>query len=163
MPSAIAGKAVHRSRRRCCCNADRVIDLRDTAMKLCVNSRDELIIMDLDLVACFAADGNYTTIQYIEGQKVTASIGLSKMESLVSAAYPKGEPSPFVRLGRSLLVNQNYLCHINVQKQRLVLSDLHKSSISINVTKNLLKTYKQFVSDTFRKSVAAPQDKQQNK
>ena len=36
---------------------------------------------------------------------------------------PKDRRSPFVRLGRSLLVNQTYLTHINVLKQRLTLSD----------------------------------------
>lgn len=118
-------------------------------MKLCINSRDELIIINLDEVACFNADGNYTVIHYIEGQKTTANIGLSKMEKLVSAAYPTGQASPFVRLGRSFLINQRYLCHIDTQKQKLVLSNYKKATLTINVTKNLLKAYKLFVSQSF--------------
>ena len=118
-------------------------------MKLCINSRDELYIIDLSEVACFNADGNYTNIHYIGGQKQTIALGLSKVEKLVSSAYPVGKPSPFVRLGRSLLINQMYLCHIDTQKQKIILSDFKKSSLAINVTKNLLKTYKAFVDKSF--------------
>lgn len=118
-------------------------------MKLCINSRDELIIINLDEVACFNADGNYTNIHYIGGQKLTASIGLTKMEGLVSRAYPSGVASPFVRLGRSFLINQSYLCQIDTLKQKIMLSDFKKSSITLNVTKNLLKSYKAFVNQSF--------------
>lgn len=121
-------------------------------MKLCINSRDELIVINLDEVACFNADGNYTNIHYIGGQKMTASLGLTKMEGLVSRAYPSGMPSPFVRLGRSFLINQSYLCQIDTLKQKIVLSDFRKSSITLNVTKNLLKNYKAFVSQSFIKT-----------
>lgn len=119
-------------------------------MKLCINSRDELFIIDLSYVACFNADGNYTNIHYIGGQKQTISIGLSKMEKLVSSAFPTGQASNFVRIGRSFLINQSFLCHIDSQKQKIVLSDFKKSSLTINVTKNLLKAYKTHVSQSYQ-------------
>lgn len=130
-------------------------------MKLCINSRDELMIINLDEVACFNADGNYTNIHYIGGQKFTVSIGLSKMEKLVSSAFPPGQASSFVRLGRSFLINQKYLCHIDTLKQKIVLSDFRKSTITLNVTKNLLKTYKAFVSKSSQKPTAKPSTKLQ--
>ena len=120
-------------------------------MRLCINSRDELYVIDLDEVACFNADGNYTNIHYIGGQKQVISIGLTKMEKLVSSAYPAGQASSFVRVGRSFLVNQRYLCHIDTLKQKIVLSDFKKSSLTINVTKNLLKAYKAYVEQNFPK------------
>lgn len=119
-------------------------------MKLCINSRDELTLVELNEVACFQADGNYTTINYMGGQQTTVSLGLSKIEGLVSTAYPKGKPSPFVRLGRSLLVNQTYLCQIDVQKQKLVLSDFRKFKVNISVTKPLLKVFKTFISQQYK-------------
>ena len=32
--------------------------------KLCLNSRDELLFLDLDKIAFFKANGNYTNITY---------------------------------------------------------------------------------------------------
>ena len=125
-------------------------------MKLCINSRDELFIIDLDEVACFNADGNYTNIHYIGGQKQTLCVGLSKMEKLISSAYPTGQASTFVRIGRSFLINQRYLCHINAQQQKIVLSDFRKASLTINVTKNLLKAYKTYVEGLFQNQHAEP-------
>lgn len=119
-------------------------------MKLCINSRDELFIINLDEVACFNADGNYTNIHYIGGQKQSISLGLTKMEKLVSSAYPTGQASGFVRVGRSFLVNQKYLCHIDTLKQKLILSDFKKASLTINITKNLLKAYKAYVDKSFQ-------------
>lgn len=119
-------------------------------MKLCINSRDELTLIELSEVACFRADGNFTIINYMGGQQSTVSLGLSKMEKLVSTAYPKGKASPFVRLGRSLLVNQSYLCQIDVQKQKLVLSDFRKFKVTIAVTKTLLKALKNVISEHYK-------------
>lgn len=121
-------------------------------MKLCINSRDELTLVELNEVACFQADGNYTNVSYMGGQQTVVSLGLSKMEALISAAYPKGKASPFVRLGRSLLINQGYLCQIDVQKQRIVLSDFRKFKVNISVTKPLLKAFKNFISQQYKAS-----------
>lgn len=118
-------------------------------MKLCINSRDELFIIDLDEVACFNADGNYTNIHFMGGLKQNLSVGLSKMEALISSAYPAGQASPFVRIGRSFLVNQKYLSHIDIQKQKLILSDFKKASLTLNISKNLLKAYKAYVDKSF--------------
>lgn len=50
-----------------------------TMPKLCLNSRDDLIILNLDHVAFFQANGNYTQLTYISGQKQLLTIGLSKV------------------------------------------------------------------------------------
>lgn len=119
-------------------------------MKFCINTRDEIIIINLDEVACFQANGNYTNICYMSGQKMTVSIGISKMEQLISKLYPKGEPSTFLKVGRSLLINQKYLCHIDTLKQKVVLSDYKKSLINISIGKNLLKKLKVYIGEQYK-------------
>ncbi|WP_305239527.1 LytTR family transcriptional regulator DNA-binding domain-containing protein [uncultured Muribaculum sp.] len=91
--------------------------------KLCLNSRDELLFLDLDKIAFFKANGNYTNITYIEGQQQMITMGLSKVEQVLRTALQPGKPSPFLRLGRSLIINQSYLYSISVVRQRLNLSD----------------------------------------
>lgn len=116
---------------------------RTAAMsKLCLNSRDELLFIDLEKIAFFKANGNYTNITYIEGQQQMLTMGLSKIEQVLRTALPQGKPSPFLRLGRSLIINQTYLYSISVVRQRLSLSDFCGHIMSLAVPKQLLRDYK---------------------
>lgn len=113
--------------------------------RLCLNSRDELLIIDLDKIVCLQANGNYTNILYIDGLKTMISLGLSKMESLIKAAILVNTPSPFIRMGRSYIINQKYLSQINVLKQQLTLSDYGKHHYTITIPKQLLKEYREII------------------
>lgn len=114
--------------------------------KICLNNRDEMIMLFVDNIAYIMADGNYTKICYIGGMTTVLSFGISKVETLVSASYADGEVCPFVRLGRSVIINQWFLYDINVLKQHLVLSDCIKKTITLKLPKPLLKKYKELVS-----------------
>lgn len=114
--------------------------------KICLNNRDEMIMLFVDNIAYIMVDGNYTKICYIGGMTTVLSFGISKVETLVSASYADGEVSPFVRLGRSVIINQWFLYDINVLKQHLVLSDCIKNTITLKLPKPLLKKYKELVS-----------------
>lgn len=105
-----------------------------------------MIMLFVDNIAYIMADGNYTKICYIGGMTTVLSFGISKVETLVSASYADGEVCPFVRLGRSVIINQWFLYDINVLKQHLVLSDCIKNTITLKLPKPLLKKYKELVS-----------------
>lgn len=122
-------------------------------LKLCINSRDELFVLDLDKVAYIQASGNYSRIVYIGGMQMMITLGLSKLEGMITMIVPKDRRSPFVRLGRSLLVNQTYLTHINVLKQRLTLSDNQEHSYVLDVPKALLKAYKDLIRKSFAERI----------
>lgn len=122
-------------------------------LKLCINSRDELFVLDLDKVAYIQASGNYSRIVYIGGMQMMITLGLSKLEGMIKMIVPKDRRSPFVRLGRSLLVNQTYLTHINVLKQRLTLSDNQEHSYVLDVPKALLKVYKDLIRKSFAERI----------
>lgn len=53
-------------------------------LKLCINSRDELFVLDLDKVAYIQASGNYSRIVYIGGMQMMITLGLSKLEGMIS-------------------------------------------------------------------------------
>lgn len=120
---------------------------------MCINSRDELFVLDLDKVAYIQASGNYSRIVYIGGMQMMITLGLSKLEGMIKMIVPKDRRSPFVRLGRSLLVNQTYLTHINVLKQRLTLSDNQEHSYVLDVPKTLLKAYKDLIRKSFAERI----------
>lgn len=122
--------------------------------KLCLNARDELLIIDLEKIAFFQANGNYTHLNYILGETHLLTIGLSKVEDLIRITWPKDKPSPFVRLGRSLIINQNYLSEISVLKQKITLSDRGQHAYSLSVPKPLLKEYKEKINEMYIKKIA---------
>ncbi len=51
--------------------------------KLCLNSRDELLMLDLDALAYLQANGNYTQVMYIASKGPLVSLGLSKLEAYI--------------------------------------------------------------------------------
>lgn len=117
--------------------------------KLCLNSRDELLIIDLSKIAYFQANGNYTHLCYIGGETHLLTTGLSKIEDYIRMSWPKGTSSPYVRLGRSLLINQSFLSAISVVKQKLTLSDGNGHSYGLSVPKPLLKQYKENINELY--------------
>lgn len=114
--------------------------------KLCLNSRDDLIIINLQKIAYFQANGNYTRMCYIGGETHLLTIGLSKIEEYLRATASAGVATSMLRLGRSLIINQNFLSEINVLKHRLTLSDCEGHAHCLEVPKPLLKEYKEKIN-----------------
>lgn len=113
---------------------------------ICINTRDELNLIDLDLVACINANGNYSNVMYIDGNKTMVSVGLSQFENIIKDAISKTSASnTFVRLGRSVIVNNRYLRQINILKQKIILADYGTHSYQLTVPKNLLRNYKELI------------------
>lgn len=113
--------------------------------KICINGRDELLILDLSKVACFKADVDYTIAYNVSGITTTIAMGLNKIESIV-AAIPKSPFCDFVRVGRSYIINQAFLYQIQTLHQKLILSDGNKL-ITLSISKDALKRYKQYIAD----------------
>lgn len=117
---------------------------------ICINTRDELNLIDLDLVACINASGNYSNVMYIDGNKIMVSVGLSQFESIIKDAIVKTKAvNTFVRLGRSVIVNNRYLSQINILKQKLTLSDRGTHAYQLTVPKNILKSYKELIRNSY--------------
>lgn len=119
--------------------------------KICLNSRDELALIDLDKVAYLKANGNYCDLVYICGQKQALSLSLSKLESVIRIAGEKEKEGKFIRLGRSLIINNSFLIGISVLRQRIILSDCDGHSHTLEVPKIILKKFKAMVADGVRR------------
>lgn len=117
---------------------------------ICINTRDELNLIDLDLVACIKASGNYSNVLYIDGNKMMVSVGLSQFEAIIKDAVAREKvANSFVRLGRSTIVNNRYLSQINILKQTLTLSDRGTHAYRLTVPKTLLKSYKELIRQSY--------------
>ena len=101
-------------------------------------------MVNLNEMAYVIADGNYVKITYIAGMKSELSLGLSKFYEMIVKSYDVASTCPFVKLGRSVIINQHYLYDINILKQRLTLSD-NTHTHQIQMPKQLLKSYRDMI------------------
>lgn len=106
------------------------------------NSRDNLLRLDVERIAYFEADGNYTTIVTKNKMKVQVGISLSRMEEALSEQL-KEKASVFMRLGKRFIINREYVFNIDCAHQRLVLSDMETFVFSLPISKDALKKMKE--------------------
>ena len=105
---------------------------------------DEMVRVDLRKVLYFKADRNYTDVYFLNGHHVTLLTSLLNIEKMLEDDRMKGKTIPFVRLGRSLIVNVTFILQINVLKQELSLSDVKTSGVyKVSVPKEVLKNLKE--------------------
>lgn len=108
---------------------------------LYLNSRDELLRIDISKIAYFESDGNYTYIVLANGLKGTVTKNLTQMQELLSEKL-KERSTRFARIGKRYIVNLNYVYQINVLQHKLVLSDGLHFAYTLNISKDSLKTLK---------------------
>ena len=105
---------------------------------LILNSRDELLRIDISRIVYFEADGNYTNIYLCNKLKGTVCMNLARMQESLTLQL-KEKATRFARIGKSYIVNLNYIYSIQILKQRLVLSDQSAFAFQISVSKEALK------------------------
>lgn len=108
------------------------------------NSRDVLLRIDLEKIAYFEADGNYTNITLANKQKLQVGINLSAMEERL--AQHLGQLShTFMRIGKRFIVNMQHVQQINVPKQKLVISDNENFTFALPISKDALRNVKELI------------------
>lgn len=113
---------------------------------LYLNSRDEFFRVDISRIVYFEADGNYTNIILSNKLKGVVCMNLSQMQSVLSANL-KESANIFARIGKSHIINLNYVYHISILRQRLTLSDGINFEYVLGVSKDALRKLRElFIS-----------------
>lgn len=105
------------------------------------NFRDEFLRVDIQKIVFFSAQGNYTDIVLCNKTKDTVGLGLSQMEKFLSESLHE-RARCFVRIGKSYIVNINYLHRVNILRQQLVLTDYRDAHYHLDISKDALKKLK---------------------
>lgn len=119
--------------------------------KIYFNTRDELIAIDMETIALIQANGNYAKVITMYGKEIMLTSGLSKVYNTL-LNFDSNNSGIFIRLGRSLVINHSCLQRIDLQKKTLTLS-FRGNEIRINVSKGLLKAYKEKISNNTNEDV----------
>lgn len=109
---------------------------------LYLNSRDELLRIDIGNIIYFEADGNYTNIVLANRLKGVVCMNLARMQQVLNENL-KEQAAIFARIGKKYIINHTYVYQVNVLRQKLVLSDGRNFAFSLDVSKEALKTLKE--------------------
>ena len=84
---------------------------------LYLNSRDELLRIDISKIVYFEADGNYTNIVLANQLRGVVCMNLARMQEMLSERL-KEQASIFARVGKRHIINHTYVYQINVLRQK---------------------------------------------
>lgn len=116
-------------------------------MRIYIESRDELRIVDLSEVLYLRASHNYTDFMFADGRSKSELMNISALENQIEEATEKqGLTNSFVRLGRSLLINTSFVELVSI-KLRLI-SFRSNPPITISASKNMLVLLKKHLSQS---------------
>jgi len=103
------------------------------------NSRDTLFRISISQIIWISADKNYTLLQLSNGQKLVFTFSLQKMEQYLSEKLSE-DAKCFARIGKSYIINLNYVYQIDIVKQKLHLFDpATQKSFILELSKEALK------------------------
>lgn len=105
---------------------------------LYLNSRDEFFRIDISKIVYFEADGNYTNIILNNKVKGTVCMNLSHMQEILRKNLNESALK-FARIGKSYIINLDYVYQIAIQRQKLELSDGENFDYTLSISKEALK------------------------
>ena len=115
--------------------------------KLFFNSRDEVLMVNIDNLVFFEGDGGYTYLVSVNKQRSCVGMNLRSMEE--NLAKQLGENAKmFLRIGKRFIINRKYIYHIKVVKQQLILSDQATFCFQLNASREALRKLKMLVTSS---------------
>ena len=117
-----------------------------------INSRTEFAVINLDKVVYLKADGNYTDFYFNDGKIRTHLSTLSTFLTDIEIAYAESNiPSPFFRMGRSYIVNTEYVTSVNILNRVLTFEpEIIKPIIS---NKSNLRSLRDFLVEKYKSHI----------
>lgn len=113
--------------------------------KLIFSTSTELFRIPSDAMVFVLADGNYSTLTMADKNEFVLTLQLGQIEKQIHESIDNSDSGCFIRIGKSLIVNRNFISHINVSRQKLVLSDCRSFRHEVSASKEALKALKTLI------------------
>lgn len=109
-----------------------------------ISTSVDLVRVAIEGVVYISSDGNYSTLIQADGGSRILTVQLGQLEALISKQLVS-DGNVFIRIGKSLIINRNYIHYINIPKQQLVLSDARTFSHTVSASKDALRQLKELI------------------
>ena len=104
----------------------------------------ELHRFPLDALICISADGNYSYVMTVDGRETLICLQLGQVETLMARQLGAGITN-FIRLGRGLIINLDYINHIDISRQIIIMSDCRRIRKEFSASREALIKLKELV------------------
>lgn len=106
----------------------------------------ELIRVPADAVVYISAYGNYSSIKMADDGEYVLTQQLGQLEKRISEMVD-ADDNRFIRIGKSLIVNKQYITFLNPNRQKMILSDGKTFRHELSASKDALKALKEFIEE----------------
>ena len=115
--------------------------------KLFFNSRDEVLMVNINNIVFFEGDGGCTYV--VSVNKLRSCVGMNLRTMQDTLAQQLGENAKmFLRIGKRYIINSKYIYQIKVVKQQLILSDQSTFAFQLNASHEALRKLKMLMTTT---------------
>ena len=111
------------------------------------STTSELLRIPVEAIVYVEADGNYSTIVTADGVEHVLTLQIGQIERRIADVVEAGDHR-FIRIGKSLIVNSDFISFIHTTRQKLVLSDCRTFSRDISASREALRTLKEILEKT---------------
>lgn len=114
-----------------------------------ISKGTELLRVPVDRLMYISSDGNYSNVFTSDGRCRLVSMQLGQIEDLIASQIGDSADN-LMRLGRSLIINIDYIYLIDTARQQLVLSDCAGSSHELTSSREVLIKLKAYIESLLR-------------
>lgn len=111
---------------------------------LVFSTSTEYLRLAADSVVYATADGNYSIISTADGARYLLTQQIGQLEARM-AEMLSDDDMRFLRIGKSLIINREFITLINPSHQKLMLSDNATFRFEVAASKDALKKLKEYL------------------
>ena len=119
------------------------------AKRIIISKGTELVRVPADCLMYVSSDGNYSNLVTSDGRSRIVTFQLGQIEDVINDQLGD-DGMIFLRLGRSLIINTEYIYLVDVAKQLLILSDFQGSFHELSASKEVLAKLKAYIESIER-------------
>ena len=114
--------------------------------RIVFNTSSELLCVPSGAIVYVTADGNYSVITTADGKNFVVTLQLGQIERRIVETLESNDHR-FIRIGKSLIVNRDFITFINPSRQKLVLSDCRTFRYEVSASKEALKALRELLEE----------------
>lgn len=108
-------------------------------------SSQQIYLVDPASLMYIEAAQNYTDWYFADGSKLTLTCQLNQCETLITNQFGDDDILTIARVGRSAIVNLQYITQLDMTNKELVISNRRDFSQKITVSEEILKKLKEAI------------------
>ena len=112
-----------------------------------ISTSTELLRIPSDRLMYISSEGNYSKVFTQDGHYHLVAYQLGQLEDIIGDQLGEDE-TPFVRIGKSLIVNRDYIYLIDVSKQTIIVSDCRGQYHPLQASRKALTQIKVLIEES---------------